>query len=136
MAYHQAKHRCTNANSPVWNHYGGRGIEFRFTSFEQFIAELGPRPSSRHSLDRIDNEGHYEPDNCRWATPKQQNTNCRKRSKPTRQRLVEFHGLKMNLRQWAAELGIAEHVLQNRFRRGWTAERAFTNSTRKYVLED
>jgi hypothetical protein len=72
-----AKYRCTNPKANGWKRYGGRGIKFLFTSFEQFFTELGPRPKGR-SLDRINNEGNYEPGNVRWATPKQQGQNRRK----------------------------------------------------------
>jgi hypothetical protein len=124
MAYHQAKHRCTNPSSKLWDNYGGRGIEFRFSSFEQFFAELGRRPSSRHSIDRIDNDGHYEPSNCRWATYEEQNNNRRKRRKPRRQRLLTADGRTMNVRQWAQETGIDENVISTRLHRGWSPERA------------
>lgn len=66
-AYHAAKSRCTNPKHPKWPHYGARGIEFRFTNFEQFLAEVGPKPKG-YILDREDNEGHYEPGNLRWVT--------------------------------------------------------------------
>lgn len=80
IAYAQAKARCTNPRHRAWKDYGGRGVEFRFRSFRQFIRLLGPRPSRRHSLDRIDNDGHYEPGNVRWATPRQQARNRRRPS--------------------------------------------------------
>jgi hypothetical protein len=77
-AFQGAKQRCTNQNSGEWAHYGGRGIEFRFKSFEQFFAELGRRPSTKHSVDRFpNNDGHYEPGNVRWATRVQQRNNRR-----------------------------------------------------------
>jgi hypothetical protein len=64
---------------PQWKDYGGRGIEFRFISIEQFFAELGPRASPAHSLDRKDNDGHYEPGNVRWATKTEQQLNRRQK---------------------------------------------------------
>ncbi len=71
-AYQAAKSRCQNPNVRNYNRYGGRGILFKFTSFEQFYAHLGPRPSDKHSLDRINNQGHYEEGNVYWATSSQQ----------------------------------------------------------------
>ncbi len=81
-AYFQARQRCRRPlpQNRTWWNYGGRGIEFRFESFEQFYAVLGPRPSPTHSVDRIDVEGHYEPGNVRWATRSEQALN-RRRSK-------------------------------------------------------
>jgi hypothetical protein len=78
-AYYSAKVRCTDPTRHNYAAYGGRGIEFLFTSFKQFIAEIGPRPSRKHSLDRTNNNGNYEPGNVRWATAKEQAENkCRK----------------------------------------------------------
>lgn len=74
--YYQANHRCTNPSNKRWVDYGGRGIKFLFTSFEQFFAELGPRPEGM-ALDRTDNDGNYEPGNVRWATAEQQANNRR-----------------------------------------------------------
>lgn len=80
-AYREAKYRCSNSNAQAWKHYGGRGIEFRFGSFEEFLAEIGRRPTLEHSLDRRNNDGHYEPGNVRWATASEQSLNRRPRGK-------------------------------------------------------
>jgi len=72
------RQRCCNPNSKKYPEYGGAGIECRFASFEEFFAELGPRPSKRHSVDRIFTFGNYERGNVRWATPEEQMANRRK----------------------------------------------------------
>ena len=76
--------RCYKAHVREYPNYGGRGIrvcdEWR-KSFESFYAHVGPRPSLKYSIDRIDNDGHYEPGNVRWATRSQQNSNTRRWSK-------------------------------------------------------
>lgn len=73
------RQRCGNPNSEKWENYGAVGIECRFHDFRDFFACVGPRPSPKHSLDRIDNFGHYEPGNVRWATPSEQQRNRRRR---------------------------------------------------------
>ena len=75
-AYWNARQRCTDPKLKCFADYGGRGIKFLFTSFEQFFAELGPRPDGM-TLDRKDNDGNYEPGNVRWATRQQQYHNRR-----------------------------------------------------------
>lgn len=76
-AYDTAKSRCNNPNDQRYNDYGGRGIKFKFKNFEQWFAELGPKPSPQHSVDRKNNDGNYEPGNLRWATSSEQRKNSR-----------------------------------------------------------
>src|SRR5208282_3730794 len=73
-----AKSRCENPNLSCFANYGGRGIRFLFRDFDQFFASVGPRPQGM-TLERLDNDGHYEPGNVEWATREQQNQNQRKR---------------------------------------------------------
>lgn len=76
------KQRCNNPNAIGYKHYGGRGIQFRFESVlaatKYIHTELGPRPSNEYSVDRKNNDGHYEPGNLRWATRTEQNQNKRR----------------------------------------------------------
>lgn len=77
-AWHAMKDRCSNPKAPSWHRYGGRGITIcdRWKdSFTNFYADMGPRQSDRHSIDRINNDGNYEPSNCRWATNVEQSYN-------------------------------------------------------------
>lgn len=86
FAYQSAKGRCRQTNNAAYNLYGGRGIEFRFTSFQDFFNELGYRPSSGYSLERKNTNGHYEPGNVKWATWVERQNNRRNN------RIIEFQG--------------------------------------------
>lgn len=75
QVYQTAKDRCTNPNSQRWYTHGGRGIKFLFKSFLHFYETLGPRPEGDYSLERINNNGNYEPGNVKWATRSEQQKN-------------------------------------------------------------
>ena len=81
-SYHAAKNRCNNPNDARFTDYGGRGVQFKFISFEEFMNDIGPRPKGM-TLDRKNNDGHYEVGNVRWASPKEQMKNQRLRSDNT-----------------------------------------------------
>lgn len=108
--------RCTNANRRSWKDYGGRGIrvcERWIESFENFLADVGPRPSKDHSLDRYPNtNGNYEPGNVRWATIEQQSRNR------TNNRLLTLNGETHCLIEWAEILGYSYAGLKDRIRKG------------------
>jgi hypothetical protein len=117
------KARCCNENSPAYARYGAKGIrvcERWLHSFANFYADVGPRPSSRHSLDRIDSKGNYEPGNVRWATPEEQGAN------QTKSIPLEFNGEKKTIRQWSLTTGIDEGRIAKRLKAGWGIERALT----------
>lgn len=96
QAYHDAKNRCTNINHARYHDWGGRGIGFFFTSFWEFLEEIGPAPEG-HSLDRIDNNKGYEKGNVRWSTRSEQQLNrrrgCHNTSGLTGVRVVKAKGL-------------------------------------------
>jgi len=112
MVYLTAKQRCSNTKGKAYPVYGGRGIGFRFTSFLQFYNEVGPRPSSAHQIDRIDNSGHYEPGNIRWATRQEQMRNFR------RNRHIVYDGKRMTVAEAAERSGIKYRTLISRVMRG------------------
>lgn len=72
--------RCSDAKGQSFHRYGGRGISVcqRWMEYPNFLADMGRRPTAKHSIDRINNDGNYEPSNCRWATPKEQAANTRR----------------------------------------------------------
>ena len=95
--------RCQNPKAQSYRNYGGRGITVceRWHKFENFYADMGDRPSNKHSLDRIDNDGPYSPENCRWATWEEQANNRRNNV------WIEFQGERLSAAQWSRRLGVA-----------------------------
>jgi len=92
----------------------GIGICKRWQDFNNFYADMGDKPSPLHSLDRIDNNGDYQPDNCRWATTQQQNNN------KSNNVLLTYKGKTLTVAQWSRRLGISYHTLMSRHRSGWS----------------
>lgn len=110
-AYQSAKYRCRNPNAAAFKNYGGRGIEFRFESFEQFFNCVGPKPDG-HTLERRNNEGHYESQNVVWASRKAQARNRRSN------RLVVYQNQEITLAELSELTGIPRPTLQSRLERG------------------
>lgn len=117
------RRRCDYAKDKHFADYGGRGIRVceRWQSFAHFYEDMGPRPSSDHSIDRYPNKnGNYEPGNARWATRSQQARNTRTN------RIVEYQGRRQTLADWCDELHLPYFAVSKRLRAGWSAVDAFT----------
>jgi len=118
--------RCFNKRQLHYFRYGGRGITVckRWLRFRSFVADMGPRPKG-HSLDRIDNNATYSPDNCRWASSKQQAKHKRVSESA---HLIFWKDECQTLSEWARRLGIRPITLSKRFEAGWSIERAMTTA--------
>lgn len=114
--------RCTNQKHKAFPRYGGAGITVdpRWRSFERFLADIGKRPSKRHSIERKDGHGPYSPENCIWATREQQANN------KSNNRLLTIDGRTQTLRQWAIQTNISDDTIAARLARGWSAQRAIS----------
>lgn len=115
--------RCYNKENPAYFRYGGRGIvmcERWKNSFQNFLDDMGKRPTPTHSIDRIDNDGIYSPKNCRWATRKEQASNY------SRNRHITYKGKTKILQVWVDELGLSYLKIYKRIvMRNWDVARAF-----------
>lgn len=122
--------RCTDRNCEAFPHYGGRGISVceRWAKFENFAADMGNPPTGM-TLERIKNEGNYEPGNCKWATCIEQANN--KRSN----RIIEINGERKTLAQWFRVYRISPFGFYNRIRVGMTEIEALTKPSRKKVCQ-
>ena len=118
--------RCENPNQNHYDRYGGRGIKVceewhDFWNFVKWSDSIGVRPDG-FTLDRIDNDGNYEPNNCRWANWNTQTTN------KSSNVYIEYNGISKTMIEWCNDLNIHPHTLQNRIKRGWSIERALNQN--------
>jgi hypothetical protein len=126
QAWRSMKQRCLNPKHKAYENYGGRGIRVCdqwLKSFEAFFADMGHRPDG-HTLERIDNDGNYEPGNCRWAPRIEQEWNKRTN------RLVSIDGKRMPMAVAARKHGLTRGQLYDRLSYGWSLERALTTPIR------
>lgn len=129
------KDRCINTKSKAYSEYGGRGIvicDHWRDHFDNFLQDMGKKPTKNHSIDRKNNDGHYScghcdqcasngwPANCRWATRSEQSSNRRNN------RVLEFNGRSQIMVRWAEELSIGIGTLYGRLKLGWSVERTLT----------
>jgi len=119
--------RCKLPSCPSHKSHGGRGIKVcsRWGKFENFYLDMGDKPAPNYSIDRIDNDGDYTPENCRWATAKEQQNNKRNSV------FFEFNGKSMTIAQWSDSTGIRSDTLAKRIKNGWPLDKAFTLPVRK-----
>jgi hypothetical protein len=115
--------RCSNPRRRSWKDYGARGIvvcdRWKF-SFANFFADMGRKPSEKFSIERKNNNGNYEPNNCIWAAPIVQANNTRFN------RILNFNGERMTVAQWARKVGIKVNTIYTRLFRGWSVEKSLT----------
>lgn len=105
--------RCNTKSATGYASYGGRGIKVapEWDDFWKFVADMGPRPTPKHSIDRIDNSQGYAPGNCRWATQAEQNRNSRIA------RYITFRGQRLCVTDWAAKFGVTQSAMSHRIRK-------------------
>jgi hypothetical protein len=128
--WRQMKYRCTSPKAPEYKNYGGRGIKVSprwMDSFQAFLDDMGSTYEEHLTLDRIDNNGDYGPDNCKWASYKEQHRNRRDNHN------LEAFGKVQSIAAWSEEYGIPVNTLKNRMYRSnkkkLTLEEALTIST-------
>ena len=117
------KRRCYNPQDSHYDRYGGRGIEICsqwINSYETFLNDMGTPPTKDHTIEREDNNGNYEPSNCRWATKLEQANN------KSNNRNITAFGKTQTLAQWAKEVGLPRETIARRINRGYKEEKALT----------
>ena len=129
LAWKSIKARCYNKNNSHYKYYGGRDIkvcERWINNFDNFFKDMGPRPGPRYSIDRIDNDGDYTPNNCRWADTYTQANN------KSDSRFITYNGETKTITQWAREIGIGIQTLYGRIDKlRWPIEKALTQPVKR-----
>ncbi len=123
LTWQKMMSRCNDPNNNRYQNYGGRGIKVcdRWYIFRHFLADMGERPSRDHSIHRKDNNGDYEPGNCKWARWKEQARNRRS------SRLLDFNGKTATVAEWSEITGIQSSTIRRRIDNfGWPARKALT----------
>lgn len=118
--------RCYHPGNHKYPRYGGRGISVckRWHNFPCFLEDMGLRPAGA-TLDRIDNDANYSPENCRWASSREQNRNR------SDNRMIKYDGVTKSLPEWADEYGIKRTTLKMRLDRGWPIYRALSQKVQE-----
>lgn len=121
-SWQSMRRRCTDPRRSNYRFYGGRGITVceRWQSFENFVADMGPKPDGGHTIDRIDCNRGYEPGNCRWATWKEQQRNRRNNHRLT------IEGVMLTVIEWAEQGNLDPEIVYRRLKRGWLPTDAVT----------
>lgn len=122
------RQRCRDPKTACYYRYGGAGVYVckRWSLFENFMADMGQRPTPKHSIDRVDGSKGYEPGNCRWATAKEQGRNRKNNHR------LSFRGQSLTMIEWCEKTGIKLKTLWHRIKVGWSVERALTEPVHKW----
>ena len=128
-SWQHMKSRCFNPNHKNYLDYGGRGIKVcdLWLNFENFLADMGLKPTAKYSIDRIDNDGDYCPDNCKWSTQTEQVNNRRSN------RLITIDDVTLTIAQWAKKMGFGKKVIGDRLKLGWSEFDAVMTPVRQYA---
>lgn len=124
IAWKQIQSRCYNKKDSAYHNYGERGIKCEWETFEEFYKDMRDPPSKMHSIDRIDNNGNYSKENCRWATKKQQANNRRTCV------LFTLEGKTKNLKEWSEHFNTPYKSVWWRVKKGWNIEDALKTPIR------
>jgi hypothetical protein len=129
-SYRAMKNRCNSPSYRAYHRYGGRGIKvcdrwLGSDGFKNFIKDMGKKPSTKHSLDRINNDGNYTPDNCRWASQIEQKNNT------SRNRFETIGDKTLTVSQWCRQYNVSISTIYNRESHGWTFQKSLTTPINK-----